>query len=181
MRLFLVFIAVSALAADWPQFRGPNGSGVATAHNLPKVMGPDQNVLWRIDTPAGHSSPIVAGDRILLTGVEGGERKQVVPGRVIDPGGKLVTLCLDRATGKILWRAEVPRPRVEVYQPTNSPASPISPAPAGSEPARPTIGVSPFAVFSTKRSMSIGMFGRGSPCTFWPTRSEAETICPGAG
>jgi outer membrane protein assembly factor BamB len=36
----------------------------------------------------------------------------------------LVTLCLDRATGKILWRREAPRPRKEEFQPTNSPASP---------------------------------------------------------
>ena len=124
MRLFLAFVSMFAFADDWPQFRGPNGSGVAASHGLPKVIGPDENVRWKLDTPAGHSSPIVVGDRIILTGVEGGERKQVQPGRVIDPGGKLVTLCLDRATGKLLWRAEVPRPRVEIYQPTNSPASP---------------------------------------------------------
>ena len=132
MRLSLALLAPLAItAADWPQFRGPNGSGVASeSHNLPKLIAPDQNVLWKINTPSGHSSPIVVGDRIIITGVEGGERKQVQPGRVTDPGGKLVTLCLDRATGKLLWRAEVPRPRVEVYQPTNSPASP-SPASDG--------------------------------------------------
>lgn len=128
--LLLMLDAIVAQGADWPQFRGPNGSGVAVAHSLPKVMAPDQNVLWQIDTPRGHSSPVVVGDRIILTGVEGGERKQVVPGRVIDPGGKLVTLCLNRDTGKLLWRQEVPRPRVEIYQPTNSPASP-SPASDG--------------------------------------------------
>ena len=44
--------------------------------------------------------------------------------RVIDEGGKLLTICLDRRTGKILWKREAPRPRLEVYQPTNSPASP---------------------------------------------------------
>ena len=133
MRLSLVLatlIGSAAVAADWPQFRGPNGGGNAVAHNLPKLIAPDQNVLWKIDTPSGHSSPIIVGDRLIITGVEGGERKQVVPGRVIDPGGKLVTLCLDRTTGKLLWRAEVPRPRVEIYQPTNSPASP-SPASDG--------------------------------------------------
>ena len=121
--MHLLILAFALSAEDWPQFRGPNGSGVATAH-LPKLIAPDQNVLWKINSPAGHSSPIVVGDRIIITGVEGGERQQVVPGRVIDRGGKLLTLCLDRKTGKLLWRAEVPRPRVEIYQPTNSPASP---------------------------------------------------------
>ena len=45
-------------------------------------------------------------------------------GKIIDVGGKLYTICLDRPTGKILWKREAPRPRLEPYQPTNSPASP---------------------------------------------------------
>ena len=94
------------------------------AKEIPLEFGPDSNALWRVDMPPGHSSPIITGDRIILTAVEGGARKQVAPGRVIDPDGKLVTLCLDRHTGKTLWKREVPRPRVELYQPTNSPASP---------------------------------------------------------
>lgn len=127
MRLYAILSSLFLFAvsgADWPQFRGPNGSGIAHSSRLPKQIAPDQNVLWKIDTPAGHSSPIIVGDRIIVTGVEGGERKQVAPGRVVDPGGKLVTLCIDRLTGKLIWRNEVPRGRVEVYQPTNSAASP---------------------------------------------------------
>jgi outer membrane protein assembly factor BamB len=113
---------------EWPQFRGPNGGGigpaVADAPQIPLELGPDAKALWRVDLPPGHSSPVIAGNRIFITAAEGGSRKQVAPGRVVDPDGKLVTLCLDRATGKTLWKQEVPRPRVEIYQPTNSPASP---------------------------------------------------------
>ncbi len=116
-----------AQSGQWPQFRGPNGSGVApgSSTSLAVELGPDSGAaIWRVDLPGAHSSPVIWDGRIFLTAVEGGARKQVAPGRVIDPDGKLVTICLDRNTGKTLWRREVPRPRVEVYQPTNSPASP---------------------------------------------------------
>src|SRR5439155_15144126 len=37
---------------------------------------------------------------------------------------KIETICLERATGKVLWRRDVPRPRRQPLQPNNSPASP---------------------------------------------------------
>jgi outer membrane protein assembly factor BamB len=126
MRLFARSLVVCAClgAQEWPQFRGLNGSGIGPAAvTAPSDLSPAK-ALWRIDMPSGHSSPIVTGGRLILTAVEGGERKQVAPGRVVDPEGKLVTICLERGTGKTLWKREVPRPRVEIYQPTNSPASP---------------------------------------------------------
>lgn len=61
----------------------------------------------------------------LLTGAEGGERVAAGRGdKVVDQGGKLFTLCLDRKTGKILSRRQAPRPRMERYQKVNSPPSP---------------------------------------------------------
>ena len=128
VRCLLLCVALRAPihAQEWPQFRGPHGLGIgaASASEIPLELGPDAKALWRVDMPPGHSSPIISSERIFLTAVEGGARKQIAPGRVIDPDGKLVTLCLDRRTGKTLWKNEVPRPRVELYQPTNSPASP---------------------------------------------------------
>ena len=125
MRLVVLLLVIPCFGYDdWPQFRGPHASGVASKPVSVLRIGPDEPFLWKIDTPPGHSSPIVARNHIFLTAVEGGERKQLAPGRVTDPGGKLVTLCVDRLTGKIVWRNEVPRPRLEIYQPTNSPASP---------------------------------------------------------
>jgi len=97
-----------AAASDWPQFRGPNASGVSEERNLPVNFGPDTNVVWKTPVPPGHSSPIVAGTRIFLTAFE---------------GEKLFTIAIDRADGRILWRREVPRPRKGPLQPTNSPAS----------------------------------------------------------
>src|SRR5262245_37880658 len=100
--------ALSALSADWPMFRGPGGFGVSNDKNLPVKFGPDRNVVWKTPLPPGHSSPILAGTRIFVTAYE---------------GEKLLTIALDRGTGKILWRRESPRPRKEYMQESNSPAS----------------------------------------------------------
>lgn len=98
-----------AIAGEWPQFRGPNASGVSEETGLPVEFGPGKNVLWKTPLPPGHSSPALAKDRIFLTAIE---------------AGKLFTFCLDRVTGRILWRREAPRPRTEKLHVNNSPASP---------------------------------------------------------
>ena len=41
----------------WPQFRGPNGSGVAENQKPPIEFGPDKNVKWKVKAPSGYSSP----------------------------------------------------------------------------------------------------------------------------
>jgi outer membrane protein assembly factor BamB len=120
----LLLASMTVAAGDWPQFRGPAGAGVGDASELPVHFGPEKSVVWRTELPPGHSSPIIYGDRIFVTAAEGGKRAELAVGRVVDEGGKLYTICLDRRTGRILWKREAPRPRLERYQPTNSPASP---------------------------------------------------------
>ena len=97
--LAAVAIPAGARASDWPQFRGPNGSG-RPAHDapLPAELGPTTNVVWKTALPPGHSSPVVVGDRVYLTAV----RQQ-----------RLVTLALDRRSGKLLWEAEAPAQALE--------------------------------------------------------------------
>src|SRR5215831_6975202 len=88
--LFFPLIALSLFAADWPQFRGLNGSGFCSnCGQLPNEFGPRKNVLWKTDLPPGKSSPILSGDRIFLTASEGDD---------------FITICLNRTTGKVLWR-----------------------------------------------------------------------------
>ncbi|MFN3324372.1 MAG: PQQ-binding-like beta-propeller repeat protein [Bryobacteraceae bacterium] len=122
--LALTFCALPIAAQNWPQFRGPNASGVAEADRLPTHFGPDKNVVWKTEIPSGHSSPILAGDRLFLTAADGGKASDAGREKIVDEGGRLYTICIDRKTGKILWQREAPRPRLERYQPTNSPASP---------------------------------------------------------
>lgn len=102
-------LVACACAGDWPRFRGPNGSGVAETSALPETFGPGRNVVWKTALPLGHSSPILAGDRVFLTAVE---------------RNKLYTFCLSRETGQILWRRECPRNRTEPLDKLNTAASP---------------------------------------------------------
>ncbi len=124
-RLILCVLVPLLPAADWPRFRGANGEGVAVRTNrLPTEFGPNKNVVWKTPLPPGHSSPIIVGDRIFLTAGEGGSAADAGRDKIVDKDGKLYTYCLNRKDGKVLWRREVPRPRLERYQTTNSPASP---------------------------------------------------------
>jgi outer membrane protein assembly factor BamB len=81
---------------------------VADTEGLPAEFGPAKNVVWKTALPAGTSSPVLTEDRIFLTGFE---------------GGNLITLCLDRATGTVLWRKQIPQPRSAPKHKLNSPAS----------------------------------------------------------
>jgi hypothetical protein len=109
MSAAIVLIA-ALLAADWPRFRGPNGSGVGDPSAAPTELA--KSVLWKLPLPPGHSSPILSGTRIFLTALD---------------DGKLYTYSIDRASGKVVWRRECPRSRTEPIDKRNSAASP-SPA-----------------------------------------------------
>jgi outer membrane protein assembly factor BamB len=109
MRGFLLLAFCASLpATDWPTFRGVNSSGIAPDRGLIEDFGPEKNVIWKTPLPPGHSSPVIVGSRIYLTGFE--EKK-------------LYTFALERSTGKILWRREAPRPREETLHKANSPTS----------------------------------------------------------
>src|SRR5262249_9022922 len=68
----LTLALTPALHADWPQFRGPGSSGVADDQKLPEKFSPKENLAWKVAVPPGASSPIVVGDKIVLTAFEDG-------------------------------------------------------------------------------------------------------------
>ena len=86
----------AAEATDWNRFRGPNGTGLATAGSYPAQIGPGKNVVWERPFPGGHSSPVFSAEHLFLTGLD---------------GEKLYTYALDRRTGETVWKREAPRPR----------------------------------------------------------------------
>jgi len=68
MALALVPGPRAAAPPEWPQFRGPQGAGVADASSLPERWSKTENVAWSIEVPGrGWSSPIVWGDRVFVT------------------------------------------------------------------------------------------------------------------
>jgi outer membrane protein assembly factor BamB len=83
-----------APTTDWPRWRGPNASGVADGRNLPLRWSQTDNVRWSVKLPGwGTSSPVVFGHRLFVTSEVNQDGKK-----------SLLTLCLDRASGKELWR-----------------------------------------------------------------------------
>lgn len=95
--------------AEWDRFRGPNGSGVIETGTLPVTFGPETNLAWSTPLPPGHSSPILGDGFIVLTAFE---------------DDRLLTISLDRQTGRERWRRAVGRARTEALDPRNNPASP---------------------------------------------------------
>ena len=92
--LALVSIAQISLAADWPQFRGPNRDDVSRETGLLKSWPSDgPKLVWHIKGLGhGYSTVSVAGDRIYTLGNEKNVSK---------------VFALARGDGKILWSSEV--------------------------------------------------------------------------
>ncbi len=117
--LFVTLASAVDASENWTRFRGPNGTGVSDATNLPVTFGPETNVRWKTPLPPGHSSPVVTDTRIFLTAH--------TPERI---DYQLLVIALDRPTGRELWRREVPRQQKGRQENVNGPASP-SPATDG--------------------------------------------------
>lgn len=113
----LLFLALTTptFAQDWPRFRGPNGSGVSTA-NIPAEWNKD-DFHWKIKLPGkGHSSPVVWGKRIYVTGAE-------------EKSGERFLACVSADNGKILWER-----RYGIFkQKYHQDSSPASASPAADE------------------------------------------------
>lgn len=114
--LCAALVACAATAsAQWPQFRGPNGSGVDSATGYPVAFSPAKNVVWKTAIPHGQSSPVLAGGHVYLTASE---------------GDRLLTIGLEATTGRELWRREITRTRAAKMYHANDPASPTPAADA---------------------------------------------------
>lgn len=100
-------------ADNWPQFRGPQGTGHSDSSGLPLQWSETRNVAWKTAIhDRGWSSPVIYGRQIWLTSAT-------------KDGRELFALCIDRDTGKIVrdWKLfEVEKP--QFIHPFNTPASP---------------------------------------------------------
>lgn len=96
-RLLFTFclLPYSLIAADWPQFRGPGGTGVSVEKGLPTRWGPAENLAWKVELPGrGVSSPVVSGGRCYVTACSGYQQR------------RLHVLCYDAATGAKQWERQ---------------------------------------------------------------------------
>jgi len=129
--LSLAALSLRAPAEDWPCWRGPRLDGSSLETGVPIHWSPTSNILWRTEIPGiGHASPIVWRDRVFVV-------------TALDETQDRVLLCLDRATGKILWQQTVLTSPFEPKHSLNSFAS--------STPA--TDGESVFVAFLDRAEM----------------------------
>ena len=104
-------------AKNWHQWRGPEANGVSRTATPPMTWSESENIRWKVPIDGrGVSSPVVWGNKIfLLSSVNTGEvdtslpKPEDQPERVFGikhPNTKysFVVLCLDRKTGKEIWR-----------------------------------------------------------------------------
>jgi outer membrane protein assembly factor BamB len=103
-------IAQSPMNVWWPQFRGPNSAGIGEG-KPPVQFSPTQKVLWKTPLGSGLSSPAIWAGRIFITEFDKSTRT-------------LATVCIDRRSGKILWRRPVSAPEIEKVHEISSPAAP---------------------------------------------------------
>src|SRR5262245_22969158 len=145
----VVLFPVVATASDSPQFRGPGGTGVFTEAKPPAEWSTDKNVAWKANIQGvAWSAPIIVGDKVIVTTAY--SDKQSKPKAGMGPGGggfgppgkggfggggapkekyQFKIVCLDRATGKVIWdktakeaRPTIPTHATNTYA-TETPAS----------------------------------------------------------
>jgi len=113
MRFFalLFFVSGSLHAENWPGWRGQSGDGISTETGIPTRWSGTENIAWKVTIPGnGHSSPVVWGNRVFLTSCLPEKEQRIL-------------LCLDRNTGKTLWKDVVLNSPLETIHPLNSRAS----------------------------------------------------------
>ena len=102
---------IRANEPNWPRFRGPNGQGIAETVDIPVDFNQESLVLWKTAVPPGHSSPVIWNNRIFFTANESTNKKE------------LITLCVNRENGDILWRKTVEAQAEAELHPKNDPVS----------------------------------------------------------
>lgn len=107
----LVTLALTSLvqAENWPQWRGAKLDGVSHEKDLPVKWSKTEGIAWRLELPgAAGATPVVWGDKIFLTSVD---------------GDKLILMCVG-THGKEIWRQTVSQGNKDVRGDEGNSASP---------------------------------------------------------
>ena len=117
--------------ANWPRFRGPDGLAIVADSSVLKEFDADsgEGIVWQTDVPLpGNNSPVIWGDRVLLSGAT--EEKREV-------------MCFAIDTGEMLWNKEVPSTPESTAEAPN-----VMDATGYAAPTMATDGRSVFAIFA---------------------------------
>jgi len=124
----LLMIAPIAIAADWPQFRGPNGASVSSETGLPSGFTKEGGLRWKAPLPGrGLSSPVIVGGRAYITCSSGPK------------DDRLHVLSFDAGTGTQLWHRQLAATGLTFAHPKTCMAAPT--------PVADATGV--YALFAT--------------------------------
>jgi outer membrane protein assembly factor BamB len=96
--LTLAFVTLglgrSGDAADWPQWRGPQGTGVSPEKGLPIIWHEQRSIGWKCPLPEwGASTPVISGDAVFVT--------------THTAEDTLLLLRIDKNRGEIVWTQQV--------------------------------------------------------------------------
>ena len=110
-KLLPIFVGVimlggSAVAEDWPQFRGLNSGGISSSKNLPTKFSHADKVLWRAKLGDGIGSAVIAHGRVFNTAMTGEQTFGV--------------FCHDAKTGRVVWNKSFPTGKLGRITPPNS-------------------------------------------------------------
>jgi outer membrane protein assembly factor BamB len=108
----LVFLALSAFAENWPQWRGPNLNGISGEKNLPVRWSTTENVAWKLEMPSKTgATPIIWGNSIFLNVAEGDD---------------LYLWRIDKAKGTPIWKKQIASGNYKINKQNMSSPSPVT-------------------------------------------------------
>ena len=95
LNAWVLMVAASSLAADWPQWRGPFFNGSTDEKDVPVSWSTTEGMAWVAPLPGpSGATPVISNGRVFVTSMVKGT-------------GDFVAMCLDAGTGKVLWQKSV--------------------------------------------------------------------------
>lgn len=107
---------------NWPQWRGPEATGMAPLGNPPIEWSETKNVKWKIEIPGrGHATPIIWENKVfILTSVKTDQKAEIEEPKEEETSGRrgppsnqteyihnFVVMAVDRNDGNVLWETIV--------------------------------------------------------------------------
>lgn len=110
---FACFLTIaSAMAGNWPQWRGPAGNGVSPEKGLPVKWSTSENVEWKLPMPSrSGATPVIWGDHIFLNAAD---------------SDRLEIWAVDRTAGSVLWKSSMGGGNYKINKQNMSSPSPVT-------------------------------------------------------